>query len=94
MKKSAKYIQTWKNNAVFDVRWADVKHVLEEYGFNLREDGSNHWIARNDSLRGHPLFPYGSIGINCHFNGNQGVVHPKAIREILRAIEHLEKEND
>ena len=93
MGKSEKLIRAWRNGAKFDVASADVLLVLEEYGFDLRPDGQNHWLATHSKLESHPLFPYGRFGINCHYR-KQGVVHPKAIGDVLKAIKHLENEND
>lgn len=94
MGKTEKLLKAWKSGAKFDVRCEDALSVLRDFGFDLRTDGGNHWLATHKHLGSHPQFPLGRIKINCHFRGNQGVVHPAAIGDILKAIKHLESKDD
>jgi hypothetical protein len=92
--RTGKIVQAWKNGAKFDVRCEDALAVLEEFGFDLRRDAQHHWLATHENLRSHPQFPFGRFGVNCHYQGKQGVVHPSAINDILKAIKHLGEYDD
>lgn len=93
MRKSEKHLKAWKNGAKFDVPWESVKQVLDDYEVSVRPDGENHWIAYHERLRTHPQFPLGRFKINAHFK-KQGIVHPSAIGDVLKAVKHLGENND
>ncbi len=87
MKKSEKHLRAWRSGAKNDVPGEAVKLVLDDFGFSIRQDGGNHWLAYHDGIRNNPHFPIGRFRINAHYK-RQGVVHPSAINDVLRAVDH------
>lgn len=96
MNKARKHEAAWRQGQRNNVSEAEVVLVLEANGFSLRRDQGNHWLAEHPELGDHPQFGLagsktGRFKVNCHAFGNQGHVHPRAIRDILAALDHIRK---
>jgi hypothetical protein len=97
MSKAEKLVSAWRSGKRSDVREAEMVVVLREHGFELRRDQGNHWLAEHPDLGDHPQFgltggKVGRIKINVrHALGSAGTVHPLAVRDVLGALEHLER---
>ncbi len=55
-------------------------------------DGQNHKFARHPKLIGSSSYPTGSFRVNCHYKGKQGVAHPAAVRDIVKAAKIIQVE--
>lgn len=91
MKPEAR-LKAWQANKPVEAACDDVLEVLRHLGFSLRRGGKHHWIATNEKLVGHPLFPNGVITMSCHNRGKSGSAHPSAIRDVLKAAKFLAEE--
>ena len=67
---------------------------LERLGFEVSRGGKGHLKAKHERLSGHPDFGNRVLTINCHFQGQPGIVHPAAIKDIVRAVDWIEDEPD
>lgn len=70
----------------------DAVLVMESLGMTVTTDGQNHKYARHAKLVGSIGYPTGSFRVNCHFKGKQGVAHPAAVRDIVRAASIIRDE--
>lgn len=93
MSKVGKLELAWRNGAIKDVKEEEMLTVLRKHEFELRRDRGNHWLAEHPRLKDHPQFGLGGkvgrIKVNCHCRGQQGLVHPFAVKEVLLALDTL-----
>lgn len=94
--KAEKYERQWRNGAVMSVKIDEMLAVLEANGFEVRKDGKHHYIAEHPKLADNAYFTQGGgkagrFGINAHFKGKTGHVHVRAVKEALKALDHIRK---
>jgi hypothetical protein len=94
MSKADKIERSWRRGAINDVRLPDMLHVLEANRFEVRRDRGNHILAEHEGLAEHPAFGFpgctrGRVGINVHYRGRSDRVHPRAVRDVLEALDWI-----
>ena len=88
MKHAEKLLESWRNYVPGNgVPESDVVMVLEHLGMAYKRNGLGHIQASHRDLNQSEPFPFGSFTINCHAYGKQGMAHPAAIRDLLRAAD-------
>jgi len=90
MDNAEKLLKNWGQSPPRDgVDCKDALAVLAHLGMTVERNNQGHYQAFHRKLVGSDSFPYGSFTVNCHAYGVQGNVHPRAIKDILRAAKLL-----
>ena len=99
MSDAEKLLKNWLQKPPNGIKWGDARKVLESLGMEVEINNNGHPEAFHKALVDSPQFPFGSFAINCHAHGEQGEVHFKAIRDIIKAAKIIraaqrEQQND
>ena len=77
-------------------RCEEAIEIMRHLGMEVTQRKTGHWTGKHATLVDSVFFPFGVVTVNCHAFGKQGVAHPAAIKDIVRAarIIHGEEENE
>jgi hypothetical protein len=70
----------------------DAIAVMRYLGMEVQLRKTGHWTGTHPALVGSDLFPQGVVTVNCHAFGRQGMAHPAAVRDIVRAARVIQEE--
>lgn len=82
-------VDSWRAGSVHGRKLPEVNKELERLGFTVERTKKNHWKAFHPELVGCPAFPGGVVVFSAHAFGNQGEVHPQALRDIACAVDWI-----
>ena len=91
--KPEKVLARWMKRVPPDGAVSDqAVSVMEHLGMCPQQRASGHVTGFHPRLVGSDAFPQGVITVNCHAFGKQGVAHPAAIRDIVKAARIIEED--
>jgi hypothetical protein len=91
--KAEKLLERWSQRVPSDgVPCEDAVLVMESLSMTVTTDSQNHKYARHPKLIGSSSYPTGGFRVNCHYKGKQGVAHPAAVRDIVKAAKIIQTE--
>ena len=85
-------IDRWRTGIVHGLRDGEVVAELERLGFDV-ERGGSHAKATHPKLVDCPSFPLDLLTLNFHASGKQGGVHPGTLRDIVKAVKWIERDD-